>query len=251
VLAYEILPQIDAGCAMIEVFMSMMSFGELTPLFVVGFIVIAILVTIWGYQQAKKRREEMAAWARSMGLSFSARKDRHMDDRFREFSCLQEGHSRYAENVVEGRIGDRNIIAFDYHYTTGSGKSTTHHHISPVILDVDLPLKPLSIRPEHVFDKVTEMLGFDDIDFELNEFSSRFYVKSLDRKWAYDVIHQATMEFLLASPTFHLQFSGRHVIAYRNKAFTIADFTAAIAVIEGMIDRLPEYLIRELKGHDR
>ena len=85
----------------------------------------------------------------------------------------------------------------------------------------------------------------------LNEFSNRFYVKSPDRKWAYDVIHQATMEFLLANPTFHLQFSGRHVIAYRNEKFTIADFTAAIAVIEGMIDRFPEYLIRELKRHDR
>jgi hypothetical protein len=118
-----------------------------------------------------------------------------------------------------------------------------------VLINSGLPLKSLVIRPEHFFDKVTEFFGYDDIDFELNEFSRKFYVKSPDKKWAFDVIHQATMEFLLDSPKFHLELQGPYVMAYhKSSTFDIEEFSAAIAVIEGVLDRLPEYLLRELKG---
>ena len=39
--------------------------------------------------------------------------------------------------------------------------------------------------------------NFDDIDFESDEFSRKFYVQSSDRKFAYDVLHPRMMEFLL------------------------------------------------------
>ncbi|MHC4671260.1 MAG: hypothetical protein ACYTBZ_02140, partial [Planctomycetota bacterium] len=122
------------------------------------------------------------------------------------------------------------------------------HYFSAVLINSGLPLKPLVIRPERFFDKITEFFGYDDIDFELNEFSRKFYVKSPDKKWAFDVIHQATMEFLLECPTFNLDFQGPYVLAYRSSTFDIEEFSAAIAVIEGILDRFPEYLLRELKG---
>ena len=55
----------------------------------------------------------------------------------------------------------------------------------------------LLIRPEGVFDKMAGAFGFDDIDFESAEFSRQFYVKSPDRRFAYDVVNAGMMDFLL------------------------------------------------------
>jgi hypothetical protein len=213
---------------------------------------VIVVLAILGHQQAKKRRMALEAWAASRGLSFDPSNDRQMDDRYPEFKCLRRGGNRYASNVMQGRAAERPVCAFDYHYETNStdskGNSTTeHHHFSAVIVETGLPLKPLLIRKEGFFDKVGEFLGFDDIDFESTEFSRQFYVKSPDRRWAFDVIHQETMEFLLASPRFSLEFQGSDAIAYRDRTFKPEDFEAALAVIEGVLQRLPESLVREMK----
>jgi hypothetical protein len=57
----------------------------------------------------------------------------------------------------------------------------------------------LIIRPEHFFDRFAGVFGFDDIDFESAEFSKSFFVKSRDRRFAYDVIDARMMEFLMAT----------------------------------------------------
>jgi hypothetical protein len=181
-------------------------------------------------------------------LTFHPTKDRGIDDRHGEFSCLRHGHSRYAYNIIQGHYNERPLCLFDYHYVTGSGKNRRTHNFSSVIIDTQLPIKPLFIRTENFFDKVTEFVGMDDIDFEWKEFSDAFYVKSPDKKWAYDVLHQKTMEFLMRAPRFTLDFQGPLVIAYRNKRFSINDFEDAISVIEGILNNLPDYLINELKG---
>lgn len=224
-------------------------------LLIVGFIAFAIAIVIIGYIQAEKRKKELREWAQSNGLRFTPEKDYSMDARYGRFSCLQQGSRRYGFNIISGKWQSRPICAFDYHYETYStdskGRRTTnHHYFSAAVFDAGVPLKPLFIRTESFFDKIAEFVGFDDIDFELDEFSREFLVKSPDRQWAFDVLHQATMEFLLRSPRFVLDFQGRHVIAYRNTRFPPREFQAAAGVVSGIIDRFPEYLLRELKGID-
>ena len=220
------------------------------------FILVAaaiIALAVLAHQQAKKRRMALAAWAASRGLAFDPSHDSRMDDRYPEFKCLCQGDNRYAFNVMAGRAGGRPVSAFDYHYETHStdskGNRTTHDHdFSAVIVETGLPLKPLSIRKEGFFNKVGEFLGFDDIDFESTEFSKEFFVKSPDRRWAFDVLQQSTMEFLLESPRFALEFQRSEIIAYRDRAFKPEDFEAALAVVEGVLQRLPDYLLRGDEG---
>jgi len=218
-------------------------------LIIAGFIAVAI----YAHQQAKKRRQALAAWACSHGLVFQSERDHQMDQRYPQFKCLHQGDGRYAYNVMQGPLGGRQICAFDYHYQTHStdsegNRTTEDHRFSAVIVETGLPLKPLWIRKENVFDKIGEFLGFDDIDFESSEFSKEFCVKSPDRRWAFDVLQQSTMEFLLGSPRYTLEFQRSQVIAYRDRTFKPEDFEAALAVIEGVLQRLPEYLLKEMKG---
>ena len=217
------------------------------------FALLAIGLMVLGYFQAEKRKKELAAWAGQNGFTFDPGKDRSLDERYADFSCLRSGSDRYAYNLLRGRRDPFPALGFDYHYETYStdskGHQETHHHyFSAMVIETRWPLRPLFIRPEGFFDKLTELLGFDDIDFESTEFSRSFYVKSPDKKWAYDVLHQKTMEFLLNAPRFTLEFSGNAVIAYRSSTFATADFPAALEVIEGILNRFPEYLLREMKG---
>lgn len=214
-------------------------------------VVLFIALAIFSIVQSHKRRKAIEQWCAENGFHFDRGKDHSFDERFAHFDCLRQGSNRYAHNIISGQWGERGFLGFDYHYETYStdkdgNRQTHHHYFSAVILDCALPLKPLFIRPEGFFDKITEFFGLDDIDFESAEFSRRFYVKSPDRKWAYDVLHQRAMQFLLDRPVFTLAFDGPHAIAYRGGTFAVADFEHAANVIAGLIDQLPQYVRREL-----
>jgi hypothetical protein len=217
-------------------------------------LVVAILVAAIIYAQvlARRRREAMAAWARARGLSYSPEKQRSVDGAF-PFSCLHKGDNRYAYNVMQGRWREFEVYAFDYHYETHShdskGRRQTHtHEFSAAIVTPSFPIKPLLIRTEGFFDKVGEFFGADDIDFELAEFSREFFVKSPDRRWAFDVLHQEAMEFLLHSPRYTMEFQDGSAIAHTGARWTPDAFDAGLKVVCGLIERIPPSVVRELKG---
>lgn len=226
--------------------------NELMPLLIGAILVAFVVALVMGVIQAHKRRQAMAELAASRGWSFDVSRDRGMRSLYPHFDCLRQGSNQHAFNIIRGTSNNRPVLLFDYHYETYSrdskGRRTTrHHYFSAVIIDTRLPLKSLLIRPEGFLDKVASFFGFEDINFELDEFSRRFYVRSPDRRWAYDVITQSTMEFLLESPTFYIELEGPHVIAFRNRQFPVEEFDQAIAVLEGVLDRIPADVVREMK----
>ena len=219
------------------------------------FVIFALLIiggAIYNHYQSEKRRDALRALALQNGWRFSESQE-SIEGRFPAFACLQRGDDRYAYNLLEGGLTQGEMCGFDYHYETESTDSkgrrqTDDHYFSALAIDTGLPLKPLLIRSENFFDKIGGLFGYDDIDFESAEFNRRFCVKAEDRRWAFDVIHQSTMEFLLAAPEFTIQFGGSTIMAYRGGLFDVGDFEQARQVVVGIIDRLPEYLLRELKG---
>jgi hypothetical protein len=213
-----------------------------------AFIALAAVAIGIAWYLSSLRRKKLGAWAESNGLRFDPKADGSFDDRFPAFNCLRVGHTRRAYNVSEGSRSGRALVAFDYRYVIGHGKQRQVHSFSAIVLGSAVPLKPLRIRSENVFDKVGEFFGADDIDFESAEFSRAFHVKSSDKRWAYDVLHQRTIEFLLSMPRFSMQFGGREVIVWRSRRFRPEVFDQAIAVAEGVLDRLPGYVIREGGG---
>ncbi len=221
------------------------------PIFILVVLAVVAAIVV-SYVISAKRRKELAEWAAGRGLRFDPGKDHSLDHRHAEFKCLQRGHNRYAHNIISGQCDGLDIQAFDYHYVTGSGKNRSTHRFSAVIVVSPLPLKPLFIRREGIFDKVTEFFGLDDIDFESAEFSRKFFVKAPDRKWAYDVIHQRMMEYLLAGPKLAVQFDYGHVIAWNNgRRMDGAGYEQAISHIREILNRLPEYLVRQQKDLTR
>ena len=175
------------------------------PLIIVGFIVVFAVVAIVAYLSALKRREAMMAVATKLGLSFHPHKDRSLARRYRFLDKLRKGSNRYAYNILTGRYQDHEVVLFDYHYQTGSGKDTHHHHFSFFILHFKAVFPELVIGPEGFFSKIAQAVGFDDIDFESHEFSRKFCVRSRDKKFAYDVCNARMIEYLLSNPDLTIE----------------------------------------------
>jgi hypothetical protein len=203
-------------------------------------LLVPVMVNAW------RRSQTLVEWAFAHGLEFDSAHDNGFGNRYPHFACLGKGQDEYAYNVMQGRMGNYPFCAFDYHGRSG-GDEAAHCDFSAVIVTTNLLLKPLLIRHASVFDRVAAAVGFETVQFELAEFNRQFCVTSPDRRWAFDVLPQTTMEFLMNSPKFILEFQLCQIIAYRGSRFRPADFESAFKVIEGILRRLPASLVQELK----
>jgi len=125
---------------------------------------------------------------------------------------LRHGSNRYAYNILSGNYQGHDVLLFDYHYQTGSGKDTHHHHLSFFILHLPGIFPELTIGREHIFSKIAQAVGYDDIDFESHEFSRKFCVRSRDKKFAYDVCNAKMIEYLLANDDLTIEIES-HALA--------------------------------------
>ena len=188
------------------------------PIIVLIFIALFIAILVLSYMANKKHREAIKAVAVRLGLNFSPEKSRTIARRYEYINRIRNGRDRYAYNILEGTYRGYPVQAFDYHYKTGSGKNTHHYYFSFYIHHLPISVPELKIGPEGFFSKIAQAIGYDDIDFESHEFSSKFCVRSGSKKFAYDICHSQMIEYLLANPdltiemersTLAISFSGR------------------------------------------
>ena len=178
--------------------------GEAPIILIFGlFVILAIVLGIFGYVQEKKRREALQSIAGQLGLSFNSARDRSIASTYNFLNKLRSGENRYAYNVMRGTAPEGYpVVLFDYHYETTSTDSdgdrqTTHHYLSVFTLTMRKQFPELIIEPEGFFSKIAQAFGFDDIDFESVAFSKRYKVKSPDKKFAYDVCNSQMIDYLM------------------------------------------------------
>ena len=227
-------------------------------LLLVVVLAVAVAAIAFAAAQAQKRRDALAALARKLGWQFSPGYDPYHSQRFGQFTIFRRGHGRRAYNtmhgeiqiagrVFEGRMGD-----FMYKVTRHSGKSrsTQTYRFSYLLLRPPLPALPeLRVRPEGILDKIAGAVGFDDIDFESEEFSRRFHVKSSDKRFAYDVLHPRMMEFLLRSSAFVIELDGGWCCLSDGRTrWQPEAFEQNLAWLGRFFEQWPDYLLEQLEG---
>ena len=213
-------------------------------------IIIIVGVLAWfAWKEEKRRRKRLEEWAVRNGWLYSEAKRKDLDHTYPAQKLFGKGHSRFGRNFITGKFRGMEVACFDYEYTTGSGKNRHTHRHGVVILDLEHPVIPLTIRREHALDRVGEFLGADDIDFESAEFSRTFYVKSADRKWAYDVIHTRTMDFLLKSAgDFSIAFGHNEIAVFRSGNCQPDQYEKAVKLAHGLYELIPDFVLQQLKG---
>jgi hypothetical protein len=222
-----------------------------------AFIVFMVLVMLLSYRQQQRRIAELFDLAQSLGWQFSASNDGSYDSRYSQFSVFCQGDDRYAFNTLTGTLpaADQSCPARmgDYHYQTTSsdGKTTTtqDHHFSYLLVELPyVTLADLLIRHEGFFDKIATAFGFSDINFESAEFSRRFHVKSSDKRFAYDVINPAMMEFLLGSDCPAVEIKDRVCcLTTGHQTWTPEEFRQELNWAGKFFSLWPKYLVSALK----
>jgi hypothetical protein len=222
------------------------------PIVIIIIILLAIgVIGFLSWQQDKKRREALRQWAKQRGWHLTHLRVRSMHRDYPALKVFQNGHSRYAKNIIKGELHGRPVTMMDYRYTTGHGKNRSTHNRGVVILACDFPTVPLFIRRENPLDRVGEFFGADDIDFESSEFSRKFFVKSSDRKWAYDVIHTRTMDYLMKAPSFTIEFGFGEIAVYQSGWCGTDRYEKALEMAWDMHELIPDYVVRQMKGEGR
>jgi len=212
------------------------------PLVIVVFIAIFAVVAVVSYISSLKRREAMAAMAAKLGLRFTHYKDWDLPKRYRFLDKLRRGSNRYAFNILSGSYQKHEVLLFDYHYKTGSGKNTHHYYLSFFILHLPVSFPELIIGPEGIFSKIAQAVGYDDIDFESHEFSRKFCVRSKNKKFAYDVCNARMIEYLLSNTDLSIEIEERALAISFNSRLSPEQIEPNLNRLITVRSLLPDYL---------
>jgi hypothetical protein len=205
-------------------------------------VVIAIAQAAW----ARERRARWRALASEMGCQYSPNDPFGMRDALTQ-PLFHHGHSRRVSNVMYGHYQGVPMRCFDYRYTVGSGKNSHTYYFTCALVASPVLFKPLVIRPEGIGDKIGHFLGVHDVQFEYDEFNRRFCVQCQDAKFAFDVVHSRTMEWLMRNGSMVIEASGFGVLTHGTNGQ--APMAALGGNVREMLDYgtefialLPEYL---------
>jgi len=220
-----------------------------------GFLAFMVLVAVLGYRAAKKRREGFAALAAARGWSYAERDDRWCDAF--SGSPFGLGHNRRSTNVLTGQYDGRRFVAFDYvYYTTETSTDSqghTHtseqsHNYGVVALDLGATVPPLQVTPEGMFSRMVGRLTNRDIELESEDFNRAFTVTCPDRKFASDVLHPRMMEYLLQHRDSDFRFDRTWALSVDTGQSPIELVEPRLKVIDGVLDNVPDFVWREVKG---
>lgn len=190
----------------------------------------------------RKRREAMADVAHRLGLTYTRHDSVGILGIYGDTDFCNRGRARKASNVLFGPLRGGEACAFDYKYTVGSGKNQHTYHKTACAYHVPYHLAALAIRPENFLDKAAAFMGFDDIDLDNAEFNNRFHVKSPDKKFAYDMLTQRTMEYVLGLGGVYVEMRGNYALFHYEKRLSADALEQLILAAAGFFQYVPEYM---------
>jgi hypothetical protein len=218
------------------------------------FVLVAagiVALIIYGISYARKRREAMSRMAAQWGLQYYENDPLDIPASYARFNLMSSGHGRKASNVMTGKINGRDVILCDYQYSSGDGKDETTYTFQAAILGLPIQAPRMHMRPENFLDRVAAWVGHDDINFESEEFSKRYYLKCDERKFAYDIFHARLIEYLLACGSCpSLEMNGPTLLLYESKT-NLENFQRLLDIGQEIIRSIPEYVLnqRGIGGH--
>jgi len=214
--------------------------------FFVGVAGLIVALITWGIIRARERREAMARLAAELGLQYYAADPWDLPARYQHFGLFNTGHSRRASNILAGAIDGRDVQAFDYQYTTGSGKDQHTSCFQVTMLTMPILAPRLSLRRENFLDTIASWVGHDDIDFESEAFSKRYCVKCDEPKFAYDIFHARLIEYLLArgdAPA--MEMNGPLFLLYDSGSGQVENVRRLLAIGHEILRSIPDYVLHQ------
>jgi hypothetical protein len=210
-------------------------------------VIVAVGVLVVRWQLHKRKVEAFRAFARQRGWLYQERDD-GLTERYLG-TPFGEGFGKQARHVLSGVHRERTFVAFEYVYkvSEGSGKNQrieTHHH-TVVALSTPAARPTLQVTREGLGRKLLGLIGVRDLQLESEKFNDTFLLRTDDDKFAYDILHPRTMEWMLTDPRaveIPFRFERADLLAWQPG---VIDLNTALWLLEylcDVLDRVPSFV---------
>lgn len=204
--------------------------------------VVAIAVAVASYLTKQKRRESLATFGLRRGMEFSHADPYGIDHL--PFRLFGRGDGRGCENVLSGTWEGLAVREADYWYydenTDSKGNSSrTYHRFSLVVADIDAHLPHVCLEQENLFTRISDHLGFRDVEFESEDFNGRFQVRTADREFAFKLIDARMMAWLLSTgKSYGFEVNGGHALVWSDR-LSPERLVPLFMVTKGFVEQVP------------
>jgi len=195
----------------------------------------------------RKRVAELTSWAHTNGWAY-AEDAGELVDRF-VGAPFGLGFGRKASHLLRTTMGGRPVVAFEYQYKErqGSGKDerTVTYTFEIVATTTPASRPTLQITQEHLGTRLLNAVGLDDLQLESEEFNRTFRVSSDDAKFAYDVLHPRTMEWMLADTRARelpVRFERSDILTWDSGRLNPQRAAWAATYLLDLVDRVPQFV---------
>lgn len=181
--------------------------------------IILLIIFLVRRANAKKRTETLSGVAAELNLEFSPEGEESLKVQLGQFPLLNKGRKGQLTNVCVGGTDEVELRIFDYRYITGYGKNRRVLRQTVVaIQSALLNLPEFRMRPERMFDRVGQMLGLQDIDFEEHlAFSQQFVLQSDMAEQTREFFDSALLDFFAERSGWSFETRSGSFIVYRPK----------------------------------
>lgn len=243
--------------------MALRQFMTIAPIgFFFLFLLIAIGAAWYRTNQLKKRAEAFMLFAVQNGFEFRNWLNSEGSGMFQQmyakvmntqnFLGQYEGfqpifkQSAQVRFIFDGASEGMPYQAFQYQYTSSSGKNrkTYYYMIASLVIPTWLP--EFSVSREDVLDKIGKTFGGQDIHFESEEFNRLFRVRGSNEKVAHDVMHPQMMEWFMRVQPPGFQMRDQRVLVWRSGELTTDFVMDSRAMMQQFWELVPDY-VKEMK----
>jgi len=212
--------------------------GIAVPVGVVALIVFHIGRAGRRHQQ---RANALASAASHLGLTYEPWDPFNLPFKFEGLKAFGRGIEERVYNVLHGQAGFGYVILCDYSYTVAEGKEKHTHYRSYGLLSTEMTFQHLELRPENFLDRVSALAGINDINFESEEFNRKYFVRSKDRKFAYDIINPKMIDYLLDRDGIYMELGGNVVLVHYRRQVPPEGFVDLYYTLRDIGAALPDF----------
>jgi hypothetical protein len=179
-------------------------------------VAVAGGVAAWRAAQ-RRRREALEHFALARGMRYESSRRGAEEAVAPWIPFFGKGHSRRWGHTLSGVRNGFPCTAFEYRWATGGGQHTQHHRVHGVLWErTEGEFPKFTLAPEGVLQRIGQLLGMKDIDFDADpEFSRRYVLKSQDEAAARRLFTVTVRSALTAGDDrVHLAAGGRYLVWY-------------------------------------
>ncbi|MBB5905860.1 hypothetical protein [Actinoalloteichus hymeniacidonis] len=211
------------------------------------FILILVGVALISRYVSRRRREAFQAWARDSGWTYVPRDDRWL--RYFNAPMFRRGIRRGTRHVVTGSLRGRKLVAFEYYYVerqgSGRNKRNVTYRFAVAALFTPKVRPMLEVSREMIGHRIMGVFGMKDLQLESEEFNRAFRIEAENDRFAYDILHPRTMEWMLGDERFKslpFRLEGPMLLTWTRGRLIPENVPAMATFLVEVIERVPDYV---------